>query len=72
MTIYESIRTKISIVFNLAFPSNAILSCYFFFFLINYLYFLIPAVVAQTFNPTVELVIPTRTQTNKANAEIEK
>ena len=27
--------------------------------------------IAQMFNPTTELVIPTGTQTNKANAEIE-
>ena len=35
------------------------------------LYFLIPAVNAQIFNPTTELAIPTRTPTNDANAEIE-
>ena len=34
------------------------------------LYFLILAVTAQIFYPTVGLVIPTRTQTNEANAEI--
>ena len=27
--------------------------------------------VAQMFNPTAELIIPTGTQTNEANAEIE-
>ena len=41
-----------------------------FFFVID-LYFLIPAVTAQIFVPTAELVIPTGTQTNEANAEIE-
>ena len=35
------------------------------------LYFLIPAMIAQMFIPTAELVIPTGTQTNEANAEIE-
>ena len=40
------------------------------FFIID-LYFLIPALIAQIFNPTAELVIPTRTQTNEANAKIE-
>ena len=34
-------------------------------------YFLIPAVIAQIFIPTAELVIPTGTQNNEANAEIE-
>ena len=33
--------------------------------------FLIPPVIAQIFNPTVELVIPTGTETNEVNAEIE-
>ena len=34
------------------------------------LYSLIPAVIAQTFSPTAEPAIPTRTPTNEANAEI--
>ena len=34
-------------------------------------YFLVPAVIAQIFIPTVELVIPTGAQTNEVNAEIE-
>ena len=62
------IRTLI--VFNLTFPSNTILSCFFFLFIIN-LYFLISAVIAQIFIRTAKLVIPTGTQINKANAEIE-
>ena len=41
------------------------------FFLINVLYFLISAVTAQIFNPSAELVIPTGTPNNEANAEIE-
>ena len=45
-------------LFNLYFASNTILSCFFFFlFLIIDLYFLIPAVIAQIFNPVAELVI---------------
>ena len=63
------IRT--SIVSKLAFPSNTILSCFFLFFLIIDLYYLIPTVIAQIFNPTAELAIPTGTSTNEANAEIE-
>ena len=66
---YES-RIHLSIVLNLTFSNNNILSCFFFFFIID-LYFLIPAVTAQMFIPTAELVIPTRTQTNETNAEIE-
>ena len=40
-----------------------------FFFIVN-LYFLIPAVIAQSFIPTSEVVIPTSVTTNGANAEI--
>ena len=65
------LEIKTSIVFNLAFPSNTISSGLFFFFFIIDLYFLIPVVIAQIFNPTVELVKPTGTQTNEANKEIE-
>ena len=35
------------------------------------MYFLIPAMIAQIFIHTAELVIPTGTPTNEANAEIE-
>ena len=41
-----------------------------FFFIID-LYFLIPAVIAQIFFSTAELVTTTRIPTNEANAEIE-
>ena len=39
--------------------NNTILPCFFFFFLIIDLYFLIPAIIAQIFNPIAELAIPT-------------
>ena len=39
-------------------------------FFITDLYFLIPAVIAQIFNPTAELTIPTGTPINEANTEI--
>ena len=71
--IYESIKAleiRTSIVFSLSLPNDTILSCFFFFFFIIDLYFLIPTVIAQMFIPTAELVIPTGTQTNEANAEI--
>ena len=68
----KALEIRTSIVFNLVFHNNAILSCFvFFFFLIIDLYFLIPEVIAQIFNPTAELVITTGIATNKVNAETE-
>ena len=72
--IYKSIKAleiKTSMVFNLAFANNAILSCFFFFFWTIYLYFLIRAVFTQIFIATAELVIPTRMPTNDLKAEFE-
>ena len=43
----------------------------FFFFLIIDLYFLIPAVIAQIFNPIAEWAIYIRMSTKEARAEIE-
>ena len=59
-------------LFNLYFAKNTILSCFFFFFLIIDLYFLIPAVIAQTFNPISELIIPLGIPSKEAKADIEK
>ena len=42
-----------------------------FFFLIIDLYFVIPAVIAQIFNPILELVIPIGIPSKEAKAEIE-
>ena len=44
---------------------------FFFFFLIIDLYFLIPAVIPQIFNPIAELVIPIGIPTKEAKAEME-
>ena len=55
---------------NLVFASNTILSCFVFFFLIPYLYLLIPAVITKIFIAISELAIPTEIPTNKARAEI--
>ena len=41
------------------------------FFLIIDLYFLIPAVIAQIFNPIAELIIPIGISLKEAKAEIE-
>ena len=71
--IHESIKaseTRTSVIFKLSFSNNINLSMVFFFFFIIDLYFLIPAVIAQMFISNPELVIPTWTQTNQANAEI--
>ena len=51
----KSIANNTSIVFNLSFTSNTILSCFLFFFLIINLYFLISAVIAQIFHLTAGL-----------------
>ena len=64
----KALEIRTSIVFNVSFPSSTILSCFFFFFII---YFLIPTMIALIFISTSELARPTRTQTNKANAEME-
>ena len=61
-----------TMLFNIDFANNTILSCSFFFFLIIYLYFLILAVIAQIFNPIAELVIPIGITTKEAKAEMEK
>ena len=60
-----------SMVFNLIFANNAILSCFFFFFLIIDLYLLIPAAIAQFFNQIAGLIIPMGIPINKEEAEIE-
>ena len=57
-------------MFNLSFFLQHYFNTLFVFF-INDLYLLIPAVIAQSFIPTAELVMPTGRQTNEANAEIE-
>ena len=55
-------------LFHLDFANNTWL---FLIFLITDLYFLIPAVITQIFNPVVELVIPIGITTKKAKAEME-
>ena len=74
MTIVELIKAleiKNSIVFDLSFLNSTILSCFFFFFLITNLLFLISAVTAQFFIPAAERLMLTRISTNETNAEIE-
>ena len=65
----KAFETKTSTLFNLNFAAD-ILSCFFFFFLIADLYFLIPAVIIQIFNPIAELVIPIRILTRETKADM--
>ena len=58
-------------IFNLDFTNDIILSYLLLFFLSIHLHFLIPAVITQTFNPIVELVIHIGILTKEAKAEIE-
>ena len=57
-------------LFNLDFANNTILSCFFFFLIID-LHILIPAVMAQVFDPIIELVIPKGIPSKVAKVEIE-
>ena len=61
----------ISMIFNSDFANSTILSCFFFLFLIIDLYFLIPVVIAQIFNPIAELVIHIETLIKEAKSELE-
>ena len=58
-------------LFNLYFANNALLSCFFFFFVIIDLYFLIAGVIAQIFNAIAELVMPIGIPSKEVKAEIE-
>ena len=73
MTNFWSVKfleIKTFILFNWDFASNTILSC-FFFFLIMDLYFLIPAVITQIFNSIAELLIPIGIPSKEAKVEME-
>ena len=58
-------------LFNLDSANNTFLSCFFFFFIIIDLYFLIPAVVAQIFNSIAELISYRNSKYKEAKAKIE-
>ena len=55
----KALEIKNSMLFNLNFAANTIASCFFSFFLIIELYFLIYAVIEQVFNLIAKLVIST-------------
>ena len=71
MNQFKALEIKTSIIFHFGFPNNTILSCFFLFFVIIDLYFLILAVIAQIFNPISELVIPIGIPMKEAKAETE-
>ena len=58
-------------LFNLDFADSTIVSCFFFFFLVIDLHFLIPAVIAQISNSIAELVIPIGVPIKEEKAEME-
>ena len=67
----KAIEIQTSMLFNLVFDNNTILSYFVFLFEIIDLYFLIPASIRQIFNPIAELVIPIGISNKEAKAEIE-
>ena len=67
----KALVIKNSMLFNVDFAKNTILSGLFFFLLIIDLYFLLPAVIAQIFNHIAELVIPIGIPSKEAKSEIE-
>ena len=68
----EALEIKTFMLFNLDFAHKMILSELFFFFLIIDLYFLIPAAIAQIFNPITELLNPTGMQSSKNRSKAAK
>ena len=71
--IFESIKPleiKTFTLFNSNFANDNILSCFFFVLIID-LYFSVPAVITQIFNPVAELVIPIGIPTKEAKPEME-
>ena len=58
-------------LFNLDFADSTIVSCFFFFFLVIDLHFLLPAVIAQISNSIAELVIPIGVPIKEEKAEME-
>ena len=66
----KALEIKTFILFNLDFANNTIWSCFFFFFSIIDFYFLIPAAIAQIFNPIAELVIAIGIPTKEEKAEM--
>ena len=57
-------------LFNLDFANDIILSYFFLFLIIVYLWwFLVPTVITQIFNPVAEILIPVEIPTKEVKAE---
>ena len=67
----KALEIKTSKLFNFDFANNTTLSCFFFFFSIIDLYFLIAEFITQIFNATAEILIPAGIANIDAKAEIE-
>ena len=67
----KALEIKTSLLFNSDFGNNTILSCFFFYFWIIDLFFLIPAITVQIFNHVAGLVNPIGIPSKEAKAEIE-
>ena len=67
----EDLEINLSMLFNLALAGNNVFLFLFLFFLIMDLNFLIIAVVARIFIPTVKLAIPTGITTEEAKGQME-
>ena len=65
-SLIKALEIKTSVLFNLDFAKNTVLSC--FFSLIINLYFLIPVVTAQMFNLIAEIIILIAIQIKEAKA----
>ena len=59
----KALEIKTSIIFYLAFARSTILLCFFFFFLVIDLNFLIPAINTEIFITVAELATPTGIKT---------
>ena len=66
----KALEVKTPTVFNLVFPSNVILFCFFFFALIIDWCFLTFAFIIQIFTVATELAIPTDIPIKEAKAEM--
>ena len=64
----QSVKIKTSMVFDIAFAKDTILSYFFFFFLIICLYLVFPAIITQIYNPTIELLMPIGISDNDVKA----
>ena len=67
----KDLEIKISVLYNLVFANNTILSFFFFFFLNIGLYFLIPGVIVQILNFIAEVIVPIGIPSKEAIEEIE-